>query len=647
MNQNIELKNIFIVLLMFFLVVGNVYSQEPINQQDALKINQYTTQYEKYVRENNLSMQTECLNKLGNLYWELEYLDKAVENFKKSLSINEQLGSKNAIYHLNLNLGMIADDNEDFNTAISYYKKSLEIQKILNNTNKHIDVLIKLASAYLELKDYNSAQKYLDDALELAQEVNDNQSLKNIYGILIQLDEATNNKNALLTHQALYSNQVSLILSNEKESIALAKANAERVALTSQNELITQSLYLKQTTDSLAKVEALSKEQLMENEIQRQKIALQTAEMERQKAQADSRLNRQIRNTFIVAFSIVLLFLFLLMKLFADKRKANKLLAIQNNTLEKQKREIQDKNFILETQKEEILQKNEILLEQKREILQKNAVLMMQKEEIEQQKNELDKKNKQITDSINYASKIQEAILPSRKAIKQHFPESFIFYKPKDIVSGDFYWFSKHGEKIFIAAVDCTGHSVPGAFMSMIGNTLLNEIINEKRIFNPAEILEKLNIGIINTLKGNDGVSNDAEDDGMEITLCCFDRSLHQLEVACAGHFLYMYQNDDFKTIQGDTNVIGGMFSGVDTKYTSQLFDFQKKDIVYLFSDGFADQFGAATNSKYYMKNFKKFLSQHTQLELNLQGELLEEEFLRWRGNKVQTDDILVIGLQM
>ena len=281
-----------------------------------------------------------------------------------------------------------------------------------------------------------------------------------------------------------------------------------------------------------------------------------------------------------------------------------------------------------------------------------NSTLKKQKDEIsanntklEGLNKELGKKNNQIQQSIIYASKIQEAILPSQKAITYNFPDSFIFYRPRDIVSGDFYWFSEKEGKQIIAAVDCTGHSVPGAFMSMIGNTLLNEIVNEKNILHPANILDKLHEGIVKTL--NQGGDNDPKD-GMDITLCAIDKANNEIEIAAANHSVFLITNTNLQEIEGDIFSIGDeMLQNREVQFTNHTIVLEENASLYLMSDGYQDQFGGKRNGKFMKSKLKKLLIDSQNIDLKEQGKLVAKTFDDWKAETRQVDDVLLIGLKI
>ena len=318
-----------------------------------------------------------------------------------------------------------------------------------------------------------------------------------------------------------------------------------------------------------------------------------------------------------------------------------KLLEVENLSTKNIEQE-KEKQKILETQKETLeLQ----VKERTHEIVEQNKVI--------------EEKNKNITDSLNYAKRIQEAILPSRELKKELFPESFVLFKPKDIVSGDFYWYTKaeswnerhrtdgKGKRI-IASVDCTGHGVPGAFMSMVGNNLLTEIVLEKGITKPSEILDALHEGVRSSLKQNVGGSETR--DGMDIAICCFDHGSDTIEYAGAQRPLWIIRNADptvIEEVKADKFSIGGLASVDRKKFTNHSIDLKKGDLIYIFSDGFADQFGGADGKKFMSKRFKQLFLSLAHLPMHEQENELEAAIEKWKGRTVQIDDILVIGIKM
>jgi len=276
-------------------------------------------------------------------------------------------------------------------------------------------------------------------------------------------------------------------------------------------------------------------------------------------------------------------------------------------------------------------------------------------EKVKERTKTIEEQKNKITDSITYARKIQESILPSDKTVKSHFPESFVLYLPKDIVSGDFYWVASPAtddkgnpnEKIFIAAADCTGHGVPGAFMSMIGKTILSEIVTGKKILNPCDILQELNRSIIESLN-QDNDKEDIQSDGMDITICQVDYAKKLVTIGCANHVVFVVSNDTIEVIEGDMFSIGGLFTILQKpKFSNHEITIDRDMSIYIFSDGYQDQFGGDKNQKFMMNNFKELIFSLRNLPMEEQKQALLKEHLAWRGNTRQIDDVLVIGIKI
>lgn len=288
-----------------------------------------------------------------------------------------------------------------------------------------------------------------------------------------------------------------------------------------------------------------------------------------------------------------------------------------------------------------------MVAERTQEINQQKEELQLQSELLVKNNEELSRTNRLIKDSISYAKRIQDAMLPSIESIKKYVPNSFVLFKPKDIVSGDFYWFTEQNGTYYIAASDCTGHGVPGAFMSMIGTTLLNEISSEKPGQKPSAILEKLNKGVITALKQNKDGNPDSQDDGMDVTICAINPEEKSIQFSCANHIVYIVNNNTIDTIEGDICSIGGLFSAEDKGYSNHEFKYKPGTIIYMFSDGYQDQFGGKHNKKFMATRFKELLFENRHLPLEEQREMLDKTFEDWKGSHRQIDDVLVIGIKL
>lgn len=263
--------------------------------------------------------------------------------------------------------------------------------------------------------------------------------------------------------------------------------------------------------------------------------------------------------------------------------------------------------------------------------------------EVVKQKEVIEEKNKHITDSIVYAKRIQQAILPPEDVFKTHLRNSFVLYKPKDIVSGDFYWLERKGNKILFAVVDCTGHGVPGAFMSIIGYNGLNQIVNEYNVTQPAEILNRLNKIISSTLKQRADESKIR--DGMDLSVCSIDLDTNRLEYAGANNPIFIVRNNEVLEIRADKQPIGNFVGEEDFRFSNREMDLLPNDKIYLFSDGYADQFGGPQGKKLKYTTFRELLLNNCHRPMDEQKTILDRMFEGWRGDLEQIDDVCVIGV--
>ena len=255
---------------------------------------------------------------------------------------------------------------------------------------------------------------------------------------------------------------------------------------------------------------------------------------------------------------------------------------------------------------------------------------------------EIKNKNRKITESINYASRIQDAILPDYTLISKNFPESFVFYEAKDVVSGDFPWYLEVGDFVYIAAVDCTGHGVPGALMSLIGNFLLNNIVKNNLGASTGEILDLLDEQVIHTLKQNQNTSTTK--DGMDVALCKYHKQNHTLEFSGAHRPLYLIQDSELKEIKGNRFSIGGGKAKNQTLFTTHTISLKPKDTIYISSDGYADQFGGEKNRKIGSRKFRELLQTNLGKEMASQKTFFETFWRKWKGEYKQTDDVLLMA---
>ena len=316
----------------------------------------------------------------------------------------------------------------------------------------------------------------------------------------------------------------------------------------------------------------------------------------------------------------------------------------QGDLITKQRARIQKERDQLAFEKSEISKQKEIMEADLQFIMKQGDKIAEQKHKIKIQHDLVQQQKQKITDSIVYAKRIQSAILPPNRFIQHLLVDHFILYKPRDIVSGDFYWIKQVEDRICIAAVDCTGHGVPGALMSMLGITFLNEIINKDSKIAANEILNDLRTHIISSLRQT-GKSGETRD-GMDISLCILNNKSRTLEYAGANNHMYMIRNNELSEMKSDRMPIG-IHRRAKESFTNHVIEIQKDDVIYIFSDGYVDQFGGADGRKFLPSNFKNLLFDIHQKPFSEQRNILEQNFESWRGEHKQLDDILVIGFKI
>ncbi len=288
------------------------------------------------------------------------------------------------------------------------------------------------------------------------------------------------------------------------------------------------------------------------------------------------------------------------------------------------------------------LAESERILEQK--VIERTAEVVRQKEEIERQSEKLEELYEDVTASIRYAKRLQDSILPQDTFIQRLLPESFVLFKPKDIVSGDFYWFSETDNKVLFSSVDCTGHGVPGAFMSLIGANALNQIVS-KNIDTPSTILDELN-RLSSEAMNKSEEGRDKVRDGMDVALCSISKDFKTLEYAGANNPLYIIRDGEIEVTKADKFAIASFDHG-EEHYSNHTVELKKGDLIYVFSDGYADQFGGSKGKKFMYKQFRDTLLEIKDMPMQEQKVILDQKIESWRGDFEQVDDILVIGVRI
>lgn len=302
---------------------------------------------------------------------------------------------------------------------------------------------------------------------------------------------------------------------------------------------------------------------------------------------------------------------------------------------------------ILAEQQSEIENKNKELTALYEQYNKQNQDLLLQKELLQTQNDELTRAYEELIDSIYYTKRIQVALLPHLEDIKPHFTDFMVLYKPKEILSGDFYWFANLDSYSFLVVADCTGHGIPGAFMTVIGNDLLNHLIKEEHIFAPKDILKRLDKDLLKTLQQQEGYKGEHINDGMDMAICRIDKAKGEICFAGAKRPLFVVNQQGVTEIKGSRFAIGGI-SNVEKVFEEKTLTATQEDLFYMSSDGFTDQFGGEHDSKFLTIHFKEKLKQFYDKPLEYQKIYLDELHETWKGLiNEQTDDILIVGFKI
>jgi serine phosphatase RsbU (regulator of sigma subunit) len=298
-----------------------------------------------------------------------------------------------------------------------------------------------------------------------------------------------------------------------------------------------------------------------------------------------------------------------------------------------------DKLKVFQLEKEKAQQETVVQLQKNEKLIREQNIVLEQK--VKERTAELAEKNKEVTDSIHYAKRIQGTLLAQESLLKQYIPEHFILFKPKDIVSGDFYWASQKENKFYIAVCDSTGHGVPGAFMSLLNISFLNEAVNEKDIVEPNEVFNYVRKHLI------DSISRDGGRDGMDGILACMERNgdVVRVKYAASNNNPILIRNNEMIELVSDKMPVGQ--GEIMNSFTLNEVELQKGDVLYLYTDGYADQFGGPKGKKFMYKQFSEELKQVSKSAMNAQKEMLEKTFESWRGGLEQIDDVLVLGIRI
>ena len=633
------------ILIILISTCINLFSQviNVLTPEQQSEVDKYLEISKQYKLNDNIAKATEYLNKVAFKYWENNIPYKAIEYFNQSLTLYEStvnfLNETKIVYS---NLGLIYLDIEDLENSYKSFEKSLQIRRKIGDPTEIAAGLLDLAYTSNLIKDYEKSNKLTEEALEIGLKLNDSRLILNCYRLMsknydlignIKKAEEFNNK--YLSFLKFVDDQNRLMEFQKKEEKNLAEIEKEK-AEKRENELryeLERRIFAGKQ-DSLAyalrlKAESLEKAEkeklLREKELENLQLKQKQQESEQKILEAKQRTNQIIIYLGASILIVILTLMLILIRINRSRNRLNKELIIKGTELESAYKQIETQNI-------------------------------------------------NITKSINYAKGIQKALLPKQEILNTYLPESFIFFKPRDIVSGDFYFFSEidknididekekglknqkiadpiesleflpiENHKFVIAAVDCTGHGVPGAFMSLIGYNLLEEIIS-RGISRADLILNELHRGVRRILR-QDVTENR---DGMDLALCIINRIDKTVSFAGAQNSLIYIQDGEIFHLKGDRYPIGGLQTEKSRCFTQQVIQVNKPTWFYIFSDGYIDQFGGHQGRKFLITNLRNLLYDIHRETFENQKKILEDNFNNWLGNThKQIDDVLVIGFKL
>ena len=568
--------------------MGVIYKVQGKYEQAIKSYQESLTIYEELNIPKQMGLATA---NIGNTYFTMvgDY-DKALKYYEQALQLFEKASAKNLMAGVLGNIGLIYQKKKDYTKSIQYYNEGLAFYEEINSKSGIADTKRNLSSVYFEMGKYTIALEYGFSAY------NEYKNQGNTVQMAMALTEIGRSHEKLKDYpQAIDNFKNALELFKESgmtkeeaeayKDIAKLQFSLGDFKFAYQNiqsysdlkDTILTAQYVKATQEAEAKFESVKKDK---------EIQIQKEEAKR-------------KNILLYAVGLIALlvigFSFMLYRQFSEKKKANVLLAEQNDEIKKQR------------------------------------------DQIFQQK-------KEMTDSIHYASRIQRAVLPSTKLLEENEFQYFILYKPRDIVSGDFYWINQKDNKIIIAAADCTGHGVPGAFMSMLGITLLNEIVSKGDFHTPGQILDQLRTLIVKSLHQS-GKSEETKD-GMDISMIMIDKDTSTVQYSGAFNSLYLIRENELIETNADRMPVG-FHDKLNISFTTNELHIEKGDSLYIFTDGYIDQFGGENGKKFMAKKFKQLLLNMKDNSMETQRELLDKNIIEWRGELDQIDDILVMGVRI
>ncbi len=552
-------------------------------------------------------------NNMGSIYNYLGNVKKAFEYFYKSLAFKKKLKNEFGIANSYNNLAALFDLQGKEDSSFYYYKKCVSIRERINDVRGMSNIYNNLGGFYNHRNLFDSAKVYLNKSLSIAEKLNNEefiaQSNLSLGAYFIKLKDFIKAENCFnRSYKISVKNNITKnVITYYKDMSYLNELKGN-----TKNAFMFYKIY-KHMNDSLFNKENQRAVAILQikNDYEKEQFAdsLQRSKIELEKELVyEKKINRQRSFTYIgvAAFILMLLIAIFIYNRYRIKRRNNQLLE------------------------------------------EKNAIIISQKDKVEHQKEVIEEKNKEIVDSINYAQRIQKALLASDKLLSKNLPEYFVLFKPKDIVSGDFYWATPVGDNFIIITADCTGHGVPGAFMSLLNISKIAEAIKEKKITSPDKILNFLRDEIILALNP-EGSDLDGQD-GMDCVVISFNKNLTNLDYSAANNAFYIVRNKKLLVFKGDHMPVGKS-PKENELFTKNSVSLKKGDIIYTLTDGYADQFGGPKShdggKKFKYKQLEELLITISELPMAKQNEILHQRFGEWKEALEQVDDVLIMGIKV
>lgn len=539
---------------------------------------------------------------MGFIYRNYEKYNDALHYFKKSTKFCKKDDEKNILNYAYNEIGNVFNFMEQMDSAIYYHSKSLEIRERIGDSGLLAFSYNDLASDYMKTGDLNTAKNYFIESYKILKSDPNNIYLPYIVSNLVDIYLNLNNLDSIKIFLK-QEEQLAKKYNNKNFYQALYRNYSRYYYLINEykkayDNLVMSNEYKDSIFTDESKTQVLNWEKKYEIQKRDKEIFIVNEKLKRQ---------RVLTISFLSVLLLIAFFTFLVIKQLNQKRKAYKILENKNN------------------------------------------LILEQKAEIEVQKETIETYNKHINDSINYAKNIQNAILSPKSLLDSYFDKNFILYLPKDIVSGDFYWFSKINSIHIIVVADCTGHGVPGAFMSVLGITLLNEIhsqIISKNIdnFDAAFVLESLRTLIMQSLRQKYQSFENSE--SIDMSICLIDKTENQIQFAGANNSVFLHNGNELIEHKPDKMTVG-ISLRTQQNFSNKIFSFDKGNKLYMFTDGFADQFGGQNIEKFTKKRFKELVSKASEISISSQRDFLNNRLIQWQNNNIQTDDILVVGIEL